>query len=193
MKLIKLKENGSENQKYENKTHKNKGARERQFAKLTEMQVQASLECEKFSLSLDIDCRNELKLHKNCLDGTCYDFPSLHKIMCSCTCYGLSICGQVTSTLPIQKESSKSIIVLMELIGDVCVPYFELRRYALTQTGKSVAYHIFTSSASINIVLELDCTLFHSHENSMWALTGAMAYYRIMSLVMTKPSCSYAS
>jgi len=41
--------------------------------------------------------------HKRGLDGQCYACSSLHKRMHSCTCYGLSMCEQVTSTLPIQK------------------------------------------------------------------------------------------
>jgi len=58
----------------------------------------------------------------------------------------------------------------------------------LTQIGKSLAYNIFTSSASVNMVLELDRTIFHSHENFMWPLTGAITYGRIMSLVISNPS-----
>ena len=57
-----------------------------------------------------------------------------------------------------------------------------------TRVGKSPTYRIFTSSASINMVLKLYCTLFHSHESFIWALIGVMTYYRIMSLVTSKPS-----
>lgn len=63
---------------------------------------------------------------------------------------------------------------------------------AFTQSRNSPTYHIFTSSSSINMVLELDCTLFHSLESFKWALTDVMEYYRIMSLVTSKPSCFVA-
>lgn len=57
----------------------------------------------------------------------------------------------------------------------------------LIQTRKSAANCIFTSNASVNIDLEIDCTLFHSHDSFMWALVGVMAYCIIMSLVISKP------
>lgn len=46
------------------------------------------------------------KYHRHNLDGSCYAFSTLRKVILSCTCYTLSICEQVTSTLPIQEVSS---------------------------------------------------------------------------------------
>lgn len=57
------------------------------------------------------------------------------------------------------------------------------------QMDKSTANCIFTSSASVNMILELDYTLFHSHDIVMWALAGAMTYCRIIYLGISKPSC----
>ena len=70
----------------------------------------------------------------NSLDRTCYDCPSLHKIMCSWNCYKLSMCVQVTLTLPIHegrlKESDDQEVVTREWIIEISIVGSKLWVYA---------------------------------------------------------------
>lgn len=87
----------------------------------------------------------------------------------------------------------KIIFFPMERIGDVCVPCFELRRDGFDANQQVLDIMHFHLQCLHQYSLGAWFTLFHSDETFMWALIGAMAYRRIMSLVITKPSCLICS
>ena len=76
----------------------------------------------------------------------------------------------------------------MDIFSNVCMQNSEIWRNGFDLNWKIYLNGIFTSNDSVNMDLELNWTL-HTHDNFIWALAITMAYFRIMYLVISKPSC----